>query len=204
MLSFTGGTLDVSAARCTPGGYAGEPIHPKTKTQRTIPSQKTTTWRTHPSQKFPKQKHLMATVDFCQLSKVLRWQMICDVLSENSTSQEYGIFPPRAAGFIIRWQFFFLTDRILGLWQSFFTNCILHGLKPPFFIPTSFKNIQEITVQDELSGRNFRGSISTRSSQKPMDSWTPDLIRARQEASRAAYSTEMFDFDKLPYSRNET
>ena len=44
---------------------------------------------------------------------------------------------------------------------------------------------------------NFRGG-------KPMDSWTPDLIRARQEASRAAYSTEMFDSDQLQYSRNET
>lgn len=56
---------------------------------------------------------------------------------------------------------------------------------------------------------NFRGGIFEVQSaldpaQKPMDSWTPDLIRARQEASRAAYSTEMFDSDKLQYSRNET
>ena len=77
--------------------------------------------------KIPKTKTLnVQFVDFCQPSEVLRWQVISDVLSENSTSQEYGIFPPRAAGFIIRWQLFFLTDRILALLQFIF-----HELYPP-------------------------------------------------------------------------
>lgn len=132
-------TLDVSAARCTPGGYAGwlgkgiQENWDETRfiTWRTIPSQKTTTWRTHPSQKFQKQKHLMATVDFCQPSEVLRWQVICDVLSENSTSQEYGILPPRAAGFIIRWQLCFFNRQNTGP-----VAIIFHELYPPRFKTT--------------------------------------------------------------------